>query len=121
MRQGHRADLLREATPTGLGRVYRLSSRSPALLRCLRCWPSRLAYVNPRLGRSINSADGDSVADERLQVMNIVQSLIDRRTLTLPVALFVFLTSRSSRVGSSCVLPALPVVRFGGPSMAGRV
>lgn len=81
--------LLREATPTGLGQVfYRLSVPLAGIAFAMLAIP--LAYVNPRLGRSINLLMAILLLMSGLQVMNIVQSLIDRRTLTLPVALFVF-------------------------------
>ena len=49
-----------------------------------------LAYVNPRLGRSINMILAILLAMIALNLLNIMQAQIDKQVIGLPVALIVF-------------------------------
>ncbi len=81
--------LLSEATPSGLGQVfYRLSVPLAGIALALLAIP--LAYVNPRLGRSINLIIAILLLMITLNVMNIMQSQIDKQAISLPAALVVF-------------------------------
>jgi len=81
--------LLIEATPSGLGQVfYRLSIPLAGLSLALLAIP--LAYVNPRLGRSINLIIAILLLMITLNMMNIVQSQIDKQSISLPAALISF-------------------------------
>ena len=81
--------LLKEATPSGLGQVfYRISVPLAGIALALLAIP--LAYVNPRLGRSINLIIAILLLMITLNVMNIMQSQIDKQTISLPMALLVF-------------------------------
>lgn len=83
------ATLLREGTPTGLGQVfYRLSVPIAGIALALLAIP--LAYVNPRLGRSINLIIAILLLMISLNVMNIVQAQIDQRRIGLLPALAAF-------------------------------
>ena len=81
--------LLNEGTPSGLGQVfYRLSIPLAGLALALLAIP--LAYVNPRLGRSINLIIAILLLMITLNMMNIMQSQIDKQLISLPAALIVF-------------------------------
>ena len=81
--------LLKEATPSGLGQVfYRISVPLAGIALALLAIP--LAYVNPRLGRSINLIIAILLLMITLNVMNIIQSQIDKQTISLPMALVIF-------------------------------
>ena len=81
--------LLKEATPSGLGQVfYRVSVPLAGIALALLAIP--LAYVNPRLGRSINLIIAILLLMITLNVMNIMQSQIDKQAINLPVALVIF-------------------------------
>ena len=81
--------LLKEATPSGLGQVfYRISVPLAGIALALLAIP--LAYVNPRLGRSINLIIAILLLMITLNVMNIMQSQIDKQTISLPMALVIF-------------------------------
>jgi lipopolysaccharide export system permease protein len=81
--------LLNEATPSGLGQVfYRLSVPFAGIALALLAIP--LAYVNPRLGRSINLIIAILLLMITLNVMNIMQSQIDKQVISLPAALVIF-------------------------------
>ena len=81
--------LLKEATPSGLGQVfYRISVPLAGIALALLAIP--LAYVNPRLGRSINLIIAIMLLMITLNVMNIMQSQIDKQAISLPVALVIF-------------------------------
>ena len=81
--------LLNEATPSGLGQVfYRLSIPLAGLSLALLAIP--LAYVNPRLGRSINLIIAILLLMITLNMMNIMQAQIDKQSISLPLALVVF-------------------------------
>ena len=81
--------LLKEGTPSGLGQVfYRLSVPLAGIALALLAIP--LAYVNPRLGRSINLIIAILLLMISLNLMNIMQSQIDKQVISLPLALIVF-------------------------------
>jgi lipopolysaccharide export system permease protein len=81
--------LLKEATPSGLGQVfYRLSIPIAGITLALLA--IALAYVNPRLGRSINLIIAILLLMSTLQLMNVMQTQIDRQAISLPMALVVF-------------------------------
>ena len=81
--------LLKEATPSGLGQVfYRVSVPLAGIALALLAIP--LAYVNPRLGRSINLIIAILLLMITLNVMNIMQSQIDKQAINLPFALVIF-------------------------------
>ena len=81
--------LLNEATPSGLGQVfYRLSIPLAGLLLAMLAIP--MAYVNPRLGRSINLIIAILLLMITLSMMNIMQSQIDKQSISLPVAMIMF-------------------------------
>ncbi len=81
--------LLKEATPSGLGQVfYRLSVPIAGVVLALLAIP--LAYVNPRLGRSINLIIAVLLLMNTLNLMNVMQSQIDKQSISLPMALLVF-------------------------------
>ena len=81
--------LLQEGTPSGLGQVfYRLSVPIAGIALALLAIP--LAYVNPRLGRSINLIIAILLLMISLNVMNIIQAQIDQQRIGLIAALLVF-------------------------------
>ena len=81
--------LLQEATPSGLGQVfYRLSVPIAGIALALLAIP--LAYVNPRLGRSINLIIAILLLMNTLNLMNVMQSQIDKQSISLPMALVAF-------------------------------
>lgn len=81
--------LLAERSPTGLGQVfYRFSVPLAGIALALLAIP--LAYVNPRLGRSINLIIAILLLMITLNMMNIMQSQIGKQTISLPTALLVF-------------------------------
>jgi lipopolysaccharide export system permease protein len=81
--------LIKEATPSGLGQVfYRLSV--PIAGVTLALLAIALAYVNPRLGRSVNLIIAILLLMSTLQLMNVMQTQIDRQVIGLPMALLVF-------------------------------
>jgi len=81
--------LITEATPSGLGQVfYRLSVPLSGLALALLAIP--LAYVNPRLGRSINLIIAILLLMISLNLMNIMQAQIDKQLITLPLAMLAF-------------------------------
>ena len=49
-----------------------------------------LAYVNPRLGRSVNMILAILLAMISLNLLNIMQAQIDKQAIALPAALIVF-------------------------------
>jgi lipopolysaccharide export system permease protein len=81
--------LITEATPSGLGQVfYRLSVPLAGISLALLAIP--LAYVNPRLGRSVNLIIAILLLMITLNMMNIMQSKIDQQAISLPLALVLF-------------------------------
>ena len=81
--------LLQEGTPSGLGQVfYRLSVPIAGIALALLAIP--LAYVNPRLGRSINLIIAILLLMISLNVMNIIQAQIDQQRIGLLAALLSF-------------------------------
>lgn len=81
--------LLQEGTPSGLGQVfYRLSVPIAGIALALLAIP--LAYVNPRLGRSINLIIAILLLMISLNVMNIIQAQVDQQRIGLIAALLVF-------------------------------
>lgn len=81
--------LIDRATPSALSWVfYRISIPGAGLLLALLAIP--LAYVNPRLGRSINLIVAVLLLMTTLNVLSIVQSQIARGAISLPLALFLF-------------------------------
>ncbi len=81
--------LLKEGTPSGLGQVfYRLSVPLAGIALALLAIP--LAYVNPRLGRSVNLIIAILLLMISLNLMNIMQAQIDKKAISLPLALVVF-------------------------------
>jgi lipopolysaccharide export system permease protein len=89
--------LIREGTPSGLGQVfYRLSVPLAGIALALLAIP--LAYVNPRLGRSVNLIIAILLLMISLNLMNIMQAQIDKKAISLPVALVVFHTLLASVV-----------------------
>jgi lipopolysaccharide export system permease protein len=91
--------LLREGAPTGLGQVfYRLSVPLAGISLVLLAIP--LAYVNPRLGRSINLIVAILLLMITLNLMNVVQTKIGSEVISLPAALFLFHASLAALVGA---------------------
>ncbi len=90
--------LIDEATPSGLGQVfYRLSIPLAGLSLALLAIP--LAYVNPRLGRSVNLIIAILLLMITLNMMNIMQAQIDKQSISLPAALIVFHAALALIVG----------------------
>lgn len=91
--------LLREGAPTGLGQVfYRLSVPLAGISLVLLAIP--LAYVNPRLGRSINLIIAILLLMITLNLMNVVQTKIGSEVISLAAALFLFHASLAALVGA---------------------
>jgi lipopolysaccharide export system permease protein len=83
--------LLREGTPSGLGQVfYRLSVPIAGIALALLAIP--LAYVNPRLGRSVNLIIAILLLMISLNLMNIMQAQIDKKAISLVAAMGLFHT-----------------------------
>ena len=81
--------LLREGSPSGLGQVfYRLSIPLVGFSLVFLAIP--LAYVNPRLGRSVNMILAILLAMISLNLLNIMQAQIDKQAIGLPAALLLF-------------------------------
>jgi lipopolysaccharide export system permease protein len=81
--------LLERATPSAHGWVfYRLSIPIAGLLLVLLAIP--LAYVNPRLGRSINLIIAVLLLMTTLNLISITQAQITKQAISLPIALLVF-------------------------------
>lgn len=81
--------LIQEGTPSGLGQVfYRLSVPLAGIALALLAIP--LAYVNPRLGRSVNLIIAVLLLMISLNLMNIMQAQIDKKAISLVAALAVF-------------------------------
>ena len=89
--------LLREGAPSGLGQVfYRLSVPLAGISLVLLAIP--LAYVNPRLGRSINLIIAILLLMITLNLMNVVQTKIGSEVISLPGALVLFHASLAAIV-----------------------
>jgi lipopolysaccharide export system permease protein len=83
------ATLLSQATPSAHAWVfYRLSIPIAGLLLALLAIP--LAYVNPRIGRSVNLIVAILLLMITLNLINIVQTQIGRQAIGLVPALIVF-------------------------------
>ena len=81
--------LLTAGTPTALGHVfYRLSIPLAGLSLVLLAIP--LAYVNPRLGRSINLIIAVLLLMITLNLTNVMQAKIDQQAIGLVPALLLF-------------------------------
>ncbi|MBS0313454.1 MAG: LPS export ABC transporter permease LptF [Proteobacteria bacterium] len=91
--------LLREGSPSGLGQVfYRVSVPLAGLALALLAIP--LAYVNPRLGRSVNLIIAILLLMISLNVMNIMQAQIDREKIGWISALVIFHLSLAALVAA---------------------
>jgi lipopolysaccharide export system permease protein len=83
------ATLLDRGTPSAHGWVfYRISIPIAGLLLALLAIP--LAYVNPRLGRSINLIIAVLLLMTTLNLMTIMQAQIAKQVIGLPLALVLF-------------------------------
>lgn len=81
--------LLERGTPSAHGWVfYRVSIPIAGLLLALLAIP--LAYVNPRLGRSVNLIIAVLLLMTTLNVLTIVQAQVTKQVIGLPLALVAF-------------------------------
>ncbi len=105
--------LIDEAKPSGLGQVFfRLSVPISGIALALLAIP--LAYVNPRLGRSINLIIAILLLMISLNVMNIMQAQIDKQSISLIAALVVFHASLA------CVVVVVFYHRYRGAVFGSR-
>ena len=91
--------LLNAGTPTGLGHVfYRVSIPLAGLSLVLLAIP--LAYVNPRLGRSVNLIIAILLLMITLNLTNVMQAKIDQQAIGLVPALLLFHSVLALLVGA---------------------